>query len=99
MISATVSSILESAILNSSKPIRFAHLQKLANQLTLNGGHVIEITKVCTVTFMKARNCLVFRCKKNVPIRKKEITNRVLLTSKLIRCVKKQQNCLWTTSY
>ena len=61
MISATVSSILESAISNSSKRIKFAHLQKLANQLTLNGGHVIEIRKACTVTFMKARNYLVFR--------------------------------------
>ena len=63
MISVTANSILESAISNSSKPIKFAHLQQLANQLTLNGGHVIEITKACTVTFMKARNCLVFRCR------------------------------------
>ena len=31
------------------------------NQSTLNEAHVIEITKACTVTFMKARNPLVFQ--------------------------------------
>ena len=35
--------IFWSAFSNSSKPIKFAHLQKLANQLTLNKAHVIEI--------------------------------------------------------
>ena len=29
----------------------------------LNGVHVIEITKTCTVAFMKARNSLVVRCR------------------------------------
>ena len=28
----------------------------------LNKAHVIEIIKSCTVTFMKVRNSLVFRC-------------------------------------
>ena len=42
---------------------KIAHLQKLANQSTLNKAHVIEITKACTVAFMKARNYLVVRCR------------------------------------
>ena len=37
-----VNNILE-RFLKSSKPIKFAHLQKLANQLTLNKANVIEI--------------------------------------------------------
>ena len=40
-----------------------AHLQKLANQSTLNKAHVIEITKVCTVALMKAKDSLVVRFK------------------------------------
>ena len=48
---------------NLCKPTKFAHLQKLANQSTLNGTHVIEITKACTVALMKARNFLIFRCR------------------------------------
>ena len=37
----------------------------LANQSTLNKAHAIEITKACTVAFMKARNSLVVvvRCR------------------------------------
>ena len=59
-----VNSILESAMWNSSKPVKFAHLWKLANQSTLNKAHVIKITKSsCTVTFRKARNSLVIRCR------------------------------------
>ena len=46
---------------NSSKPVKFSHLKKLANQSTLNEAHVIEITKACTVVFMKSRNSLVVR--------------------------------------
>ena len=48
---------------NLCKPTKFAQLQKLANQSTLNGTHVIEITKACTVALMKARNFLIFRCR------------------------------------
>ena len=40
------------------KPIKFAHLLKLANQSMLK-AHVIEITKACVAAFMKARNSLV----------------------------------------
>ena len=39
------------------------HLSTLANQSTLNKGHEIEITKACTVAFMKARNSLVVQCR------------------------------------
>ena len=42
--------------------MKFAHLWKLGNQSTLNKAHVIEITKACTVTFMKARNSLIVQC-------------------------------------
>ena len=44
---------------NSSKPIKFPHLWKLANQSTLNKAHVIEVTKACKVAFMKARDSFV----------------------------------------
>ena len=33
------------------------------SQFTLNKAHVIEITKICTVAFTKARNSSVFRCR------------------------------------
>ena len=37
---------------------------KISQSTTLNKAHVIEITKACTVTFMKTRNSLVVRCRK-----------------------------------
>ena len=46
---------------NSSKPIKFAYLRKLAYQSTLNGAYMIEITKACKVAFMKATTFLVVR--------------------------------------
>ena len=46
---------------NLKKPIKFAHLWKLANQSTLK-AHVIEITKASIASFMKARNSLVVWC-------------------------------------
>ena len=58
-----VSNISDSAMWNSSKPTKFPHLWKLANQSTLNEAHVLEITKACTVAFMKARNSLVVWCR------------------------------------
>ena len=45
---------------NSSKPVKFTHLQKLANQSALNGAYVIEITKTCTLALIKARKYLIF---------------------------------------
>ena len=57
---SSFNNISESAMSNSKKPIKFTHLSKLANQSTLNVAHVIEITKTCTVAFIKARNSLVF---------------------------------------
>ena len=38
-----VNIISESAMLNSNKPIKFSHLQKLANQIILHGPHVVEM--------------------------------------------------------
>ena len=66
-----------------------------------------EMTKACKVTFMKARKYLVIRCGEKRVISKKNaenicfkaLANRFRLTSKLISCVKEQQNCLWTTFY
>ena len=54
---------MESAIPDSNKSIKFAHLQKLAYQSTLNSAYVIEMTKISTVVFMKAGNSLVVRWK------------------------------------
>ena len=47
---------------NSKQTNQIHHLSTLANQSTLNKAHVIELTKACTVTFMKARNSLVVWC-------------------------------------
>ena len=47
---------------NSSKPVKLTHLQKLANQSALNGAYVIEITKTCTLSLIKARKYLIFWC-------------------------------------
>ena len=63
-------SISESAMSNSSKQTKFSHLQKLANQSTLNDTHVIEITNTCIVDLMKARHSLIFHIQRNVPIEK-----------------------------
>ena len=57
---------------HSSKPIKFVHLQKLAEQSMLNDTHVIQIGKICTVVLMKAKNSLVFDEDRNVSIRKKD---------------------------
>ena len=55
-----VNNILESAMSNSNKPIRFVHLQRLAKQSMLNVALVIEKAKTSTVAFMKAG--LLFGC-------------------------------------
>ena len=57
---------------HSSKPIKFVHLQKLAEQSMLNDTHVIQIGKICTVVLMKAKSSLVFDEDRNVSIRKKD---------------------------
>ena len=49
----------ESAIWNSSKPIKFL----IFKHQPINKAHVIEITKTCLAAFMKARNSLVVRCR------------------------------------
>ena len=41
-----------------SKPIKICSPLKISQSITLNGAHVMEITKACTVTFMKARKYL-----------------------------------------
>ena len=72
---------------------------------------MIDITKACTVTFLKAGKYLVIRCReKSVNLKKKKkkncknklfkaLASRFRLTLKLISCVKEQQNCLWMTFY
>ena len=51
---------------------QISHLETLANQSTLNKAHVIEITKACTVTSMKARNSLVVvQCREKSQLEKK----------------------------
>ena len=99
-------------ISNWSKPIKFAHLQELANQCMMNVAHVIEIIKTSRVAFMKARNSWVARCEeKRIKKKKKKkkkngenvffktLAKKYRLTLKLIRRVKKQQRCLWPTFY
>ena len=70
---------------------------------------MIDITKACTVTFLKAGKYLVIRCReKSVNLKKKEncknilfkaLGNRFRLTLNIISRVKEQQNCLWTSFY
>ena len=50
-----VNNISESAMSNLKKPIKLDHLQKLANQLVLNGTHVKEMAETSTILFIKAR--------------------------------------------
>lgn len=50
-----VNVISESAMLNSNKPIKFSHLQKLANQIILHGPHVVEMGNTFTFVFRKAK--------------------------------------------
>ena len=77
--------ISESAMLNSSRPIKFAHLQKWAYQSTLNGADVIKIIKTCTVALMKARNCLDFwRREKHVNWKKQKMVKIYFLKFLLI---------------
>ena len=59
---------------NSRKRTKFPQLKKLANPSTFNGAHVTEITKTCTVAFIKARHSL-FDVERNVSIRKKKTEN------------------------
>ena len=60
-----VNNISESDMLNSSKPIKFAYLQKLVNELIL---HVIEMGQ----TFLKAKISLAVWWKlKRVNLKKK----------------------------
>ena len=59
----SVNNISEIGVWNSSKAIKCPHLGKLANELTLNKAHVIEVTKACRVAFMKARESFVVRCR------------------------------------
>ena len=49
-----VKNISENAMSNSNKPIKFAHLQKLANQSMLRGTQVKEITKTSAIVFYKS---------------------------------------------
>ena len=64
---------MESATSGSSKPIKFAHLTKLANQSMLIGAHyVIKIAKICTVALMKVRIPWFFDVERNVSIGKKK---------------------------
>ena len=57
---------------NSSKPFKFSHLCKLANQSRLNKAYVIEITKACKVFFsVKTRDSYVVCIERNVSVEKK----------------------------
>ena len=57
---------------NSSEPIKFPHLWKLANQSRLNKAYVIELTKVFKVFFsVKTRDSFVVCIERNVSIEKK----------------------------
>ena len=47
-----VNNISDSAMWHLSKPMKFAHLWKLANQSTLNKPHVIGIQKACAVALI-----------------------------------------------
>ena len=75
------------------------------NVLMLNKAHVIEITKACSVLFMKARSSLAVRCRERQKKKKnthkktpkdnenvffKALTNRFYLTSK---------SCSWFSKF
>ena len=99
----------QAAMWNSSKPIKFAHLWKLASQSTLNKAHVIEIIRVCAVAFEKVRNSLVVRCREERVNWKKRrlwkfkfhLTFRIWLTSKICswfnKVVRGRPSIKWTS--
>ena len=51
---------------NSSKPIKFPHPQKLANQSTMNKAHVIEIKKALTYFYESKRSLRYWQKIKNI---------------------------------
>ena len=80
---------------NSKKLIKFAHLQKLANQSILNKAHVIEITNACIVAFMKARNSSAVWCKE----KKTEDVENVVFEALAQNFLLTSKNSLWPTFY
>ena len=92
--------ISENAISNSNKPIKFSHLQKLANQSMLHDTHCF---------LWKLENPWLLDEERIVSIKKKSqnggniflkaLANRFRLTPKLIRRVREQQSCLWPKFY
>ena len=54
-----VKNISEGAMSVLNKPIKFAHLLKLANQSMFDGVLVIDMAKTSTVVFMKERTSSV----------------------------------------
>ena len=64
----------------------------------MNRAHAIEITKACTVTFMKARNYLILRCTEKRANQEKRKTGENIFVEPPISCVK-EKNILWTTFY
>ena len=57
-----VNNISDSAMSNSSKPIKLPHFQKLANQAMLHDAHVKEIVKTSRVALMKTRSSFIVLC-------------------------------------
>ena len=57
-----VNNISDSTMSNSSKPTKFPHFQKLANQAMLHDAHVKEIVKTSTVALMKTRHSFIVLC-------------------------------------
>ena len=59
----------------------------------MNKAHVIEITKACTVAFMKARNSLVVHCRKKQTTGEQNIGNvmRNVGNSMREKCKSKQK--------
>ena len=91
-----INNISESALWYSSKPIKFSHLWKLANQWTLNKSHVIETTKACTVAFMKAINSLVIRCREErINWRKKQKMVKIYFKASANRFWLTWKSCSW----
>ena len=68
-------------ILISNKPIKFAHLQKLANQSMVNGSLTIEMV---TILLVKARKTLVVWWSEEHANRKKKKNEIEIWTVKIL---------------
>ena len=74
------------------KPIKFAHLYKLANQSTLNKAHVTEIIKACIVALWKQEIPWLFDVERR---NKKQEMVKIYFLKVLLKCFSQHQKVVY----